>query len=110
MFSTYQKLDTDQFLFSIDSDDDDEAFVFYVAVWNSVTEVLSFSGWGSDSRPFEYADKFAECGTYTSLQEVLDSHNDGSQFTCLITYEQAVEILAKPSLDFIQTLFPELFI
>ena len=41
MSSTYQKLDTEQFLFSIDT----ETFEFYVGKWDSNTSAFSFSGW-----------------------------------------------------------------
>lgn len=106
MSSTYQKLDTEQFLFSIDF----ETSEFYVGKWDSSTLVFSFSGWLHGENLFLPIFSFKECSTYTSLYEVLDAHNYLSQSMYLITYEQAMKILSNPSFQIVKTLFPELFI
>ena len=106
MSSTYQKLDTEQFLFSIDI----ETLEFYVGKWDSRTSVFSFSGWLHDEKPYKPICRFKECGSYSTLYEIIDTHNYLSQLMFPITYEQAVEILFNPNLQIVKTLFPELFI
>lgn len=106
MSSTYQKLDTEHFLFSIDV----ETSQFYVGKWDSHTLVFSFSGWLHDEQLPKPVYRLKKCGTYTTLHEVLDVHNYLSQTMFPITYEQAVEILFNPNLQTVQNLFPELFI
>ena len=106
MSSTYQKLDTEQFLFSIDT----ETFEFYVGKWDSNTSAFSFSGWVHGKKQFRAIYSFKVCGTYASLHEILENHNYLSQLMVPITYEQAIEILSNPNLQTVKTLFPELFI
>ena len=106
MSSSYQKLDTEQFLFSIDV----ETFGFYIGKWDSCTLKFSFSGWLHNEQLPKPVYCFTECDTYTSLHEILDEHNFLSQLMFLITYEQATKILSNPNLQTVKTLFPELFI
>ena len=106
MSSTYQKLDTEQFLFSIDI----ETLEFYVGKWDSRTSVFSFSGWIHGEKQSRAIYNFKVCGTYDSLHKILETHNYLSQSMFPITYEQAVEILSNPNLQTVTTLFPELFI
>lgn len=106
MSSAYQKLDTEQFLFSIDV----ETSEFYIGKWDSHTLVFSFSGWLHDEQLPKPIYRLKKCGTYTTLHEILDAHNYLSQSMFPITYEQATKILSNPNLQTVKTLFPELFI
>ena len=106
MSSSYQKLSTEQFLFSIDV----ETSEFCVGKWDSSTLVFSFSGWLHNEQLPKPVYRFTECGIYTSLYEVLDAHNYLSQSMYPITYEQAMKILSNPNLQTVKILFPELFI
>ena len=106
MSSTYQKLDTEQFLFSIDI----ETFEFYVGKWDSNTSVFSFSGWIYGENQSKSIYNFKVCGTYGSLHKILEPHNYLSQSMFPITYEQAVRILSNSNLETVKTLFPELFL
>lgn len=106
MSSTYQKLDTEQFLFSINV----ETSQFYVGKWDSSTLVFSFSGWLHNEQLPKPIYRLKKCGTYTTLHEILDVHNYLSQSMFPITYEQAARILSNPNLQTVKTLLPELFI